>query len=125
MTNIVAQKLTICHIVRIDGVLQEAQSWHNLTARILRATKECVYEGRGVTMKQNITLSLEKTVIRNAKVLAAEKSLSVSALLAQELTRLVKQDHEYKLARLSAIDDLEQGLQLGGKPLNREALYDR
>ena len=76
-------------------------------------------------MKQNITLSLEKSVIRNAKVLAAERSLSVSALLAQELIRLVKQDHEYKLARLSAIDDLEQGLQLGGKPLNREALYDR
>jgi len=76
-------------------------------------------------MKQNITLSLEKSVIRNAKVLAAEKSLSVSALLAQELTQLVKQDHEYKLARLSAIDDLELGLQLGGKPLNREALYDR
>ena len=76
-------------------------------------------------MKQNITLSLEKTVIRDAKVLAAERSLSVSALLAQELARLVEHDHKYKLARLSAIDDLEQGLQLGGSPLDREALYDR
>ncbi|MEJ2317640.1 MAG: DUF6364 family protein, partial [Gammaproteobacteria bacterium] len=36
-------------------------------------------------MKQNITLSLEKSVIHDAKVLAAKKSLSVSALLAQEL----------------------------------------
>jgi hypothetical protein len=76
-------------------------------------------------MKQNITLSLEKSVIRDAKVLAVERSLSVSALLAQELARVVEHDREYKLARLSAIDDLEQGLQLGGKPLDRDAFYDR
>ena len=76
-------------------------------------------------MKQNITLSLEKAVIRDAKVLAAERPLSVSALLAQELARLVEHDREYKQARLCAIGDLEQGLQLGGNPLDREALYDR
>ncbi len=76
-------------------------------------------------MKQNITLSLEKAVIRDAKVLAAQRSLSVSALLAQELARLVEHDREYRQARLRAIGDLEQGLQLGGNPLDREALYDR
>ena len=78
-----------------------------------------------VTMKQNITLSLEKSVLMDVKVLAAEQSMSVSALLAQELVRLVKQDRAYRQARLSAIDDLEQGLQLGGSPLDRESLYDR
>ena len=76
-------------------------------------------------MKQNITLSLEKSILKDAKVLAAEQSMSVSALLAQELVRLVKQDRAYRQARLSAIDDLEQGLQLGGSPLDRESLYDR
>ena len=76
-------------------------------------------------MKQNITLSLEKSVLMDVKVLAAEQSMSVSALLAQELVRLVKQDRAYRQARLSAIDDLEQGLQLGGSPLDRESLYDR
>ena len=76
-------------------------------------------------MKQNITLSLEKSILKDAKVLAAEQSMSVSALLAQELVRLVKQDRAYRQARLSAIDDLEQGLQLGGRPLDRESLYDR
>ena len=76
-------------------------------------------------MKQNITLSLDKSILKDAKVLAAEQSMSVSALLAQELVRLVKQDRAYRQARLSAIDDLEQGLQLGGSPLDRESLYDR
>ena len=76
-------------------------------------------------MKQNITLSLEKTIIQDAKVLAAKKSVSVSALLSQELVRLVKQDREYRQARLNAIDDLEQGLRLGGSSLDRESLYDR
>ena len=76
-------------------------------------------------MKQNITLSLEKSVLMDVKVLAAEQSMSVSALLAQELVRLVKQDRAYRQARLSAIDDLEQGLQLGGSTLDRESLYDR
>ena len=41
------------------------------------------------------------------------------------MARVVEHDREYKLARLSAIDDLEQGLQLGGNPLDRDALYDR
>jgi hypothetical protein len=76
-------------------------------------------------MKQNITLSLEKAIIQDAKVLAAKKSVSVSALLSQELVRLVKQDREYRQARLNAIDDLEQGLRLGGSFLDRESLYDR
>ncbi len=76
-------------------------------------------------MKQNITLSLEKDVIHHAKVLAAKKSTSISALLARELIRIVKQDKQYKQARLDALADLEQGFELGGKPANRESLYER
>ncbi len=76
-------------------------------------------------MKQNITLSLEKTIIQEAKVLAARKSLSISTLLSQELVQLVQQDREYKQARLNALNDLEQGLRLGGRHSNRESLYDR
>ena len=64
-------------------------------------------------------------MIQDAKVLAAEQSMSVSALLAQELARLVRQDKAYRQARQSAIADLEQGLQLGGNRLQRESLYDR
>jgi len=92
---------------------------------VLRATKEYVQARLVVMMKQNITLSLEKAIIQDAKVLAAKRSLSISALLAQELTRLVKQEKEYQQARLNALNDLEQGLRLGGSPVDRESLYDR
>ena len=76
-------------------------------------------------MKQNITLSLEKDIIQDAKVLAARKSTSISALLAQELIRIVQQDKQYRQARHDALADLEQGFELGGKPASRESLYER
>lgn len=76
-------------------------------------------------MKQNITLSLEKDIIQDAKVLAARKSTSISALLAHELVRIVKQDKQYRQARLDALADLEQGFELGGTPADRESLHER
>lgn len=76
-------------------------------------------------MKQNITLSLDKKIIHAAKILAAKRSKSVSALLAQELSRLVKEDKQYQQARLNALNDLEKSLHLGGQPASRESLYER
>lgn len=76
-------------------------------------------------MKQNITLSLEKDIIQDAKVLAARKSTSISALLAQELIRIVQQEKRYTQAKLDALADLEQGFELGGKAASRESLYER
>ncbi len=46
-------------------------------------------------MKQNITLSLEKELLQQVKILAAQKSTSISALLTAELERLVKKDDAY------------------------------
>jgi hypothetical protein len=40
-------------------------------------------------MKQNITLSLDREIIKKAKVLAAKKEASVTKLLAEQLTRIV------------------------------------
>ena len=76
-------------------------------------------------MKQNITLSLDKEIIHEAKIMAARKSSSVSTLLAQKLTQMVKQDRQYEQAKRRALRDLEQGLHLGGHPASREDLYDR
>ncbi len=76
-------------------------------------------------MKQNITLSLDKEIIRQAKVMAARRSTSISALLARELTRMVTEDARYRQARHSALSDLDQGFHLGGQTFDRESLYDR
>ncbi len=76
-------------------------------------------------MKQNITLSLDKDIIYQAKILAARRSTSISALLAQELTRIVTRDSRYRQAKHNALVDLEQGLHLGGQTFDRESIYDR
>jgi len=39
-------------------------------------------------MKQNITISVEKSLLRKARTLAAQRGASVSAMLAQELLRI-------------------------------------
>ena len=41
-------------------------------------------------MKQNITLSLEKDLLRKARILAAKKSTSISRLIADELATIVQ-----------------------------------
>src|SRR5580700_10701518 len=39
-------------------------------------------------MKQNITISVEKSLLRKARALAAQRGASISAMLAQELLRI-------------------------------------
>ena len=76
-------------------------------------------------MKQNITLSLDVSLIRAAKVLAAKRNTSISRLLADELEGQVRRDHAYERSRRAALKLMEEGLPLGGKPLAREQLHER
>ncbi|MEZ5453871.1 MAG: hypothetical protein R3E93_13815 [Thiothrix sp.] len=65
-------------------------------------------------MKQNITLSLDKELIQQIKILAAQKSTSISALLTAELERLVKKDDAYQQAMEQAFASMEKGYDFGG-----------
>ncbi len=77
-------------------------------------------------MRTNITLSLEADLIREARVLAARRGLSVSRMLAQQLEELVRQDMDYEAAMRRALDRLETGFDLGwSKPSTRAELYER
>jgi len=77
-------------------------------------------------MKQNITLSLEKELLQQIKILAAQKSTSISALLTAELERLVKKDDAYQQAMEQALASMEKGYDFGGgNYLTREEMYDR
>jgi plasmid stability protein len=77
-------------------------------------------------MSRNITLALDDDLIRKARVLAARRNRSVSALLRDELTRLVTEDEAYENAKRAALKRLEQGSDLGGGPLpSRDELHDR
>jgi len=77
-------------------------------------------------VQRNITLTLDDDLIRKAKVLAARRNRSVSALLREELSRLVAEDEAYETAKRAALERLERGSHLGGGPLpSRDELYDR
>jgi hypothetical protein len=77
-------------------------------------------------MTRNITLTIDEAILREARVLAAQEGLSVSAFLRKELSRLVEAQRGYGRARESAVRRLDRGQSLGGGPLPaRDELHDR
>jgi len=77
-------------------------------------------------MKTNITLKLDATIIREAKVLAAHRGTSVSRLLAEQLEALVRREKLYDAAKNRAMSRLNSGLDLGWSPPDdRQDLHER
>jgi len=75
--------------------------------------------------KRNLTIQLDDTVIRHARVVAAHRGLSLSALVAQQLTQLAEADERYERARAVALDALRSPVGGGTATWSREELYDR
>jgi hypothetical protein len=79
-----------------------------------------------VSTARNITLTLDEETLREARVLAAQRGLSVSAFLRSELAGLVERQRGYAKAKDAAIRRLRRGQSLGGGKLaSREELHDR
>ena len=77
-------------------------------------------------MKQNITLSVDKELIKRGKVIAAQKDTSISKMLGEKLKLLVEDEEQYETARRSALQTLKKGYRLGGEiTWKREDLYER
>lgn len=76
--------------------------------------------------KRNLTVQLDAETIRKARVIAAERSTSVSRLVAEQIEQLVDADQRYRQAREGALAHLRQGYSLGGGPLpTRDQLHER
>ncbi len=75
--------------------------------------------------RQNLTVQMDRELIRKARILAAKRGTSVSGLVASELKRLIGDDEAYDAARRSALQLLEKGFHLGGKRVSREELHER
>lgn len=75
--------------------------------------------------RRNLTVQLDETVIRQAKVLAAKRGTSVSGLVAQELTRLVAEDERYEAAWRRARRAMGDATGRGGRRWSREDLHQR
>lgn len=71
----------------------------------------------------NITLKLTKDSIRKAKIAAAQKGTSLSALLLEKLEEALGEDATYEAARRRAFKWMESGWHLGGRPMGRDAAH--
>jgi len=73
--------------------------------------------------KMNLTLQLDSDVVRRARVVAAKRGTSVSALVARELDALVAQDERYEAARKRAVELMRTRRRSGGGGWTRDELY--
>lgn len=77
---------------------------------------------------QNVTLSIPKTTLKKAKLMAVEQGTSLSRLLVDFFERLVSADERYHQAQEKHLALLERGWDLGtgGRPVaTREELHER
>jgi predicted transcriptional regulator len=77
-------------------------------------------------MKTNITLKVDRDLLRRARVLAAEKDTSVSALVSEQLEKVVREREGYEQAKQHALAVMKRGFNLGYKrPSSRDELHER
>ena len=65
---------------------------------------------------QNLTIKIPAETIRKAKIVAAERGSSISALVAEKIDEIVGEDAAYQAARRRATQWLANGWHLGGEP---------
>ena len=70
-------------------------------------------------MHQNVTLKLDKDLLREAKVYAAEAGKSLSRLMVEALRNFIGKASGYEKAHKKALAFLHKGLKLGGGPYSR------
>ena len=77
-------------------------------------------------MKTNITLKLDSELLREVRVMAAERGTSISAFLADRLQQILQERKGYAQARRRALARLHEGLDLHWKrPRSRDELHER
>ncbi|MEA3222184.1 MAG: DUF6364 family protein [Thermodesulfobacteriota bacterium] len=78
--------------------------------------------------RQNVTLSLPKSLLKKAKAIAADSNKSLSKLLRESLDEKVREATGYSKARNRQLRLLEKGFDLGTKgsiATTREELHAR
>jgi predicted transcriptional regulator len=75
--------------------------------------------------KQNLTVQLDSVTIRRARILAAKRGTSISAMVAAQIQESVDAEEAYEAARRTALEWLGRGFHLGGRRVNRDELHER
>lgn len=63
--------------------------------------------------RQNVTLSLPEETLRKAKILAAERQTSLSALLTETIEEIVAKSDRYEIAKQRQLILMEKGYDFG------------
>lgn len=78
--------------------------------------------------KQNVTLSLPRSLVREVKVIAARRDTSISGLMVEKLGEIVEDEQGYSAAKEQSLRRLREGLDLGtgGRAIStRDELHER
>jgi hypothetical protein len=78
--------------------------------------------------RQNVTLSIDKSLLKKAKMIAAREDKSLSELLRESLEVRIKQATGYKNAQTRQLRILKKGYDLGSKgklDIAREEIHAR
>ncbi len=78
--------------------------------------------------RQDVTFSLPKDLLADARQLAVNRGVSLSRLVAAYLEEMVRRESGYEQAKQRAVARMRRGIPmgLGGRPTwTREDLYER
>ena len=78
--------------------------------------------------RQNVTLSLPRSLLKKAKVLAASEEKSLSEFLKESLEKKIEETNGYKRSKRRQLKLLKEGFDLGTKgriTISRADLHDR
>ena len=99
---------------------------HTFMCSVARPLMKTKGRNKPQTEKTNITLKLDRDLLREIKILAAKQDTSISALVTMEIEKLVKGQGGYEQAMKRSMARMKKGLNLGWqKPSSRDELYDR
>jgi hypothetical protein len=76
-------------------------------------------------MTKNVTLRLDSSILRRCRQAAGAENMSISRWLEDLIANYLYRAEGFDAARKRALDYLQKGFDLGGKPLGREEAHAR
>lgn len=77
-------------------------------------------------MKTNVTLKLDCNLLRKVRVLAAQRDISMNALMVEQLEKAVQESDDYDEAKRRALARMKRASHVGyTPPSSRDEFYER
>ncbi|MBA7636636.1 hypothetical protein ES703_44257 [subsurface metagenome] len=76
-------------------------------------------------MTRNVTIRLDEAILKRCRHAAVEEDKSLSEWIRGILIRTLSERTDWVILMKRAIKRLDEGFNLGGRPLSREEVYER